>query len=736
MTQDRWLSRLDNTGARTLLSTEDLQLSRRLGKRLRACFGELRDGLARTHRLELPGVFEEAAKWTDVDHRLESGLLLSLLGLLLTGGENWAAVYFDRRNALLDNFDPALASSERRALLERMLPREYELLASYLPSEFRVATGGMLERLHVPLLREPAHTVRIALLGDCLLSEIRAFVRYGLSTQGIDLQSYHRYISVWAMRRAYPVAPAEIEIGRFIDAIEQNHADFAAMSLFTYDGLMQYRLLVQAVIQGDSAATKAALGELRLAIENAIASVRAETAVPLILHGVSGIFPRTRRFLSPFVTHPEAYEAALDELNASIQEVACRYPKVWFLDEREVSRAIGRERCILPAVPFAALGLGPIEVDVHNSVLSARLAREYTRILSAYVKLGKRKVIVTDLDGTLWDGVVAEGPVNHHLDRQRLLKSLKEQGLLLAVASKNTPENVDWTGAELSASDFVLAKVSWDHKVQSMKGIAGALDMPEEAIVFIDDRAEERAMVQEFLGGVATLDANAPATWRTLQLLTLFPNTATTPEARSRTELYKARAERAAAGPSTGAMLASLGLVAREHRPTPEDLPRVAELLARTNQFNCTGARFKLNELGRMLADGVDLLAYELLDKFGSMGKVGFVATSRRGELVCVDAFVMSCRAMGFGLEQLMLARVFERRPGLLVRGVFIPTSRNQPASTLYSDAGFVATDGTHWIGDPRTVRISRPPWLSLDVPATEPGRLATSDQMLDTALC
>src|SRR5262249_9698834 len=163
-------------------------------------------------------------------------------------------------------------------------------------------------------------------------------------------------------------------------------------------------------------------------------------------------------------------------------------------------------------------------------------------------------------------------------------------------------------------------------------------------------------------------------------------NTRATDEARLRTEMYRQQARRREALNGSfdyPAMMASLELEVRFGPANRKDLDRIAELIQRTNQFNTTTIRYSKPELEAFLAGGRHgVYVAALSDKFGSVGLVGVVIVERQGDERVFQSFVMSCRAMGFELERLMLRLVLEAEESGAARfvGRFVPTDRNTPA--------------------------------------------------------
>ena len=153
---------------------------------------------------------------------------------------------------------------------------------------------------------------------------------------------------------------------------------------------------------------------------------------------------------------------------------------------------------------------------------------------------------------------------------------------------------------------------------------------------------------------------------------------------------------------------------APEREARAEDMPRLLELIQRTNQFNTTTRRRSAAEINALLTSAShELYVASLADRFGDLGVVAVVIAERKpdGE-VELDSFIMSCRAMGFGLEQLALAEVTRRldAPRYLAR--FIPTDRNGPAASLFPSNGFLEAEPGIWTLD-ASERPERPAWFA-----------------------
>ena len=134
--------------------------------------------------------------------------------------------------------------------------------------------------------------------------------------------------------------------------------------------------------------------------------------------------------------------------------------------------------------------------DQHPTVLSRTIAAEYRDLLETLVNLSTKKLVVCDLDNTLWEGEIGEGArLRHHGERRALLRRLREKGVLLAINSRNDPNNVHWRGAVLDERDFVASEINWDAKSANMSRIQRKLNLKTKDFVFLDDRGDQRELV-------------------------------------------------------------------------------------------------------------------------------------------------------------------------------------------------------------------------------------------------
>jgi FkbH-like protein len=294
---------------------------------------------------------------------------------------------------------------------------------------------------------------------------------------------------------------------------------------------------------------------------------------------------------------------------------------------------------------------------------------------------------------------------------------------VLAVNSKNDPEKVHWTGAAVSAEDFVNLQINWDHKAVNMDRIRQALNLKFKDYVFVDDRADQLTLVSNAMPEILCLDATSARTWK---LLKLWSELMAEQDELDRTQQYrdKERRDQFLGGPAVEldqeAMLSKLGLRATVREAKKSEHKRVAELINRTNQFNLAGSRTSYREVQEWGGSNkAKILVAEGADNFGVMGVV-CVAVVELGEEARIPIFVLSCRVFGYAFETAMLdaivdlARAASKGGRTVVRGAFRETSHNQPCRQMYPDHGF-QWSGSEWVLEGEKVSTRPvPQWLSL----------------------
>jgi FkbH-like protein len=341
------------------------------------------------------------------------------------------------------------------------------------------------------------------------------------------------------------------------------------------------------------------------------------------------------------------------------------------------------------------------------------LARHTAAVVAARLGLA-RKCLVLDLDNTLWGGIVGEdGPTGvavggegvgeAYAALQEYIRELKDRGVILAIASKNNEADVreafeSHPGMRLRLDDFAAVEVNWEDKPASLRRIAATLDIGTDALVLVDDNPAERQIVRRMLPevDVVTLPPQPTGYRRALAHYLGFETVTVTAEDRQRTADYQARAA-AAELSSTAADIESFYRDLQMHAviaPFDEEhLPRIAQLVQKTNQFNLTTRRHTAAEVRSLMSSDSHLTRYlTLSDRFTHHGLVAVLIGSFAGDAFDIDTFLMSCRVIGRTVEAQLLADATSAaasRACRVVRGTYIPTAKNQIVRDLYERFGF-----------------------------------------------
>jgi FkbH-like protein len=354
--------------------------------------------------------------------------------------------------------------------------------------------------------------------------------------------------------------------------------------------------------------------------------------------------------------------------------------------------------------------------------LLCNYAREISFISRALAGQSK-KCLVLDLDNTLWKGILGDdgiegievaetlaGEAYHHF--QRTIKQLADQGVLLAISSKNDQDNVikvlqNHPQMVLREEDFVKICVNWSPKHENVQAIAQSLNLNPDSFVFVDDSEFERNLVRSKLPSVTVVDVeDDPATFTSGLLAGGWFNTLEiTKEDYSRSLKYRTEVERQdflSKFDSIGDYLRELQIKVRLFTPQQADIARISQLTLRTNQFNVTTKRYQEAEISHMLTDPLTtIVGIHAQDRFGDNGIVGCVIAhqpaNNKNELH-IDNFLLSCRVFSRGIETISLEHVLQqaKKAGInRVYAEYYPTAKNQKVRDFYKQQGFEVVEET-----------------------------------------
>ncbi|BAL75469.1 HAD-IIIC family phosphatase [Bradyrhizobium cosmicum] len=335
------------------------------------------------------------------------------------------------------------------------------------------------------------------------------------------------------------------------------------------------------------------------------------------------------------------------------------------------------------------------------------------------LKFGKsRRVLVLDLDNTMWGGIVGDdgkenlllgpgSPVGEaHCALQAMAKELRDRGIVLCVSSKNEesvaldafrthPEMV------LAEEDIAVFQINWTDKAANLQALSDILSLGLDSFVFLDDNPAERAQIRFALPQVAVPELPKDVTeWiPVFQSACYFETTGFTVEDRDRASYYRADARRAAQLKSFARQEDYLQSLDMELLVNPFDAigrKRIAQLIAKSNQFNLTTRRYSEADVAAAEADPRRItLQMRLSDVFGDNGMIGVVIADIGADAIEIDTWLMSCRVLGRGVPEATLDWLVARARDLgkgFVRGVYIPTKKNMMVADHYRNLGFELT--------------------------------------------
>lgn len=525
-------------------------------------------------------------------------------------------------------------------------------------------------------------SVRLALLGSSTLAHLAAGIRVG------------------ALRRDLPLTVIEGDYGRYREEIDGERLRAARP-----DTVLLALDAVDVLGPGDPTA-----GPEAACIASALDDLKRLWARARAAHGCTVIQQTLMPAALPLMggnehRMPGSLHARILHLNAALRRAAAEEGVDLLALDDAVARQ-GLDAWHDPALWLRARqavtpAAGPLYGDLVARLVGARLGRS-------------AKVLVLDLDDTLWGGTIGEDGLaglvvgqgsalgESFLALQAYARDLTRRGIVLAACSKNDPDLARLPFAAhpdmlLRLSDFAAFAANWDDKATNLRRIAAELRLGLDALVFVDDSPFERALVREQLPMVAVPEVpDEPAlVARCLSDAGYFEAVSLTDEDRGRTRAYASRIETAADRPDLAATLAGLGMRLTWRPFDALGLPRIVQLVNKTNQFNLTTRRLREPEATRLIDDpGALTLQLRLADRLGDNGVIA-VAIGRlvEGDLV-IETWLMSCRVLGRRVEEgtlAVLAAQAARRGARRLVGLYRASGRNGMVADLYPRLGFTA---------------------------------------------
>ena len=602
-----------------------------------------------------------------------------------SGDEAYLHLYVGERRKVLLN--ERLSDDEQRSEIDRISEADRDMITNVvgdtLPDAQRRALADTLNVIHQGVVARGSRDMSLLFIGDCLYMDILAFMEADCARHGVRLVNRFGASKNIADQR------------NKLRELAGEHFDIVFYSPFTYgaalsvkrlfdwrSGLLRKSQVTHMVDQAmrevdETLELIAGLYECPVYVQNTV-----------LIHRTKG---GGREALKACATH-RIRRLAREQINPRIAQSIGRingqsYKHLHLIDETPLLKTHS-EGQLARYFHWSHIQ--------HPAALSRYLADVYRRSVFVHVKLMQMKVIICDLDDTLWQGTIGEGQVVHDRDRQSILQRLKERGVVLAINSKNDPANVHWNGGVLNEDDFVATYINWDQKVTNMQRIAKQLNLSFNNFLFLDDHPDQREMVKSAIPEIEVFDPNVPETWRLFE--SWLDALAEQPEL-DRTRMYRDRQkhrqfidEQSNTIEDPAAMFSQLGIQLTIRHAAAADLKRVTEIINRTNQFNLCGSRTTFKQVEKWHnSDDTHIIVAESSDKFGSDGTICVAVAEHHADQLHIPVFVLSCRVFGYRMEFAVLNYIHSklRRPGQTTVGFYTKTGRNQPCENFYTDAGF-----------------------------------------------
>ena len=408
------------------------------------------------------------------------------------------------------------------------------------------------------------------------------------------------------------------------------------------------------------------------------------------------------------------FHEMIEEINKKLREISKNSNSVYIYNFNNFISKFGEKNVF----DYRQFHLGDIQIT-YNLIPS--LADE----LMGYIKPihGKnKKCIVLDLDNTLWGGVVGEDgfdgiELGHtangkaFIEFQKELLSLWHQGIILAINSKNNFDDAMKVIREhpdmiLKENNFASMQINWNDKAENMKAISNELNIGLNSMVFFDDDKINQARIRQEFPEILTVDVPDDSSQFSplLKNMNDFNVLQRTKEDQNRGKMYAQQRERKTLENSISDLdefLKQLEIKVKIKKSDQFLIPRISQLTLKTNQFNLTTKRYQEEEIKEFSNDpNFEVGCAQVLDKFGDNGITGVYIVKKNEDFWIIDTFLLSCRIMGRGVENAILAEIMKsaKQNGINeIKAKFIPTEKNKPAENFLSEFGFEKQDD-YWI--------------------------------------
>ncbi len=427
----------------------------------------------------------------------------------------------------------------------------------------------------------------------------------------------------------------------------------------------------------------------------------------IVLNGINPnktiiAFTMTALYTIPFTDDDYLYKESIAKYNSDLISASLTHNNLKVIDIEEFTDNYAKNELIDWKFYF----LSQMWI---NPQLSVAFQQWFANKINQIAMI-RKKCLVVDLDNTLWGGVLGEDgrdgikigndyPGKAFLYFQKGLLELSKNGIILAICSKNNEEDVVdlWENNPfliLRKEHFAAYRINWQDKATNLKELADELNIGLDSFVFVDDNPTERELIKQLLPMVSVPDFPAqpyglPSFLKNM-VEDYFKVYTVTEEDKKKTAQYKANTQRTSFQKKFtdfDAFLNSLDMHLTIESANEYNIPRIAQMTQKTNQFNLTTKRYTDADIKTFLENGYNVYCLSVSDRFGDSGITGCIILNGNE----IDSFLLSCRILGKGIEMAFIKEVLKqlRNQGVCeVKASYIPTAKNLQVNDFYERLG------------------------------------------------
>ena len=407
-------------------------------------------------------------------------------------------------------------------------------------------------------------------------------------------------------------------------------------------------------------------------------------------------------------TRSDMQIGTINELNNFLKNQLSSFKNSFFIDINSSRAVVGSKNFYdnrywhIGKAPYTLEALKEISID------NFKLFRA--------LKGKNKKCLVLDCDNTLWGGIIGEDglkgiklgpnyPGSAYLAFQQEILSLFDKGIIIALCSKNNETDVldvldNHPHMLIKRNNVTISMINWEDKASNIERIATELNIGLDSIVFVDDNEFEINLVKKILPVVETihLPKGKSANYKDILASSgLFDSLTFTDEDKKRNQLYKTefirkKSQNEFSG-NIESYYKSLNMIAYIDKASVNVTPRIAQLTQKTNQFNLTTKRYTESDIEKfILNEKSDVIFVELEDRFGNMGIIGVSIIHYFKDFAEIDTFLLSCRVIGRGLENVLLntcVQLAKNKNLSIVKGLYLKSDKNNQVIDFYTKNKF-----------------------------------------------